>query len=176
MAFGPKPWKDKPDGTTPISAAAMIDLETRLSNYSDLVGPAANVRLAADQSIPNGVTMPVSWGVVAYDTDGMWSAAKPARLTVSRAGLYLVTGNLRYATGTGPRMARLYRNEVGVASQFWSTNASTASEVLVTAHVSCVAGDYFHLSAFQQSGAALNIGDAGTGPCFLAAVWLGAMP
>jgi len=35
MAFGPKPWKDKPDGTTPISAAAMIDLEARLAAYTD---------------------------------------------------------------------------------------------------------------------------------------------
>jgi hypothetical protein len=41
MAFGPKPWKDKPDGTTPISAAGLIDLETRLAAYTDAEAAAA---------------------------------------------------------------------------------------------------------------------------------------
>lgn len=33
--FGVKDWKNDPDHTTPLSAAAMEDLETRLSNYTD---------------------------------------------------------------------------------------------------------------------------------------------
>lgn len=35
MAFSVKDWKDAPDNTTPLSAAAMEDLETRLSGYTD---------------------------------------------------------------------------------------------------------------------------------------------
>lgn len=34
MPFTPKSWQDSPATTTPLSAAALIDMETRLSNYS----------------------------------------------------------------------------------------------------------------------------------------------
>jgi len=176
MAFGPKPWKDKPDGTTPISAAGLIDLEARLSNYTDLVGPAANVRLSGAQSIPNGTTTTVSWGTEVYDTAGMWDAGNPTVLTVTRAGLYLVTGNLSFAAGTGARVGRLYRNTTGIASQAWSESVGVATEIAATAHVACAVGDLLSMVAYQNSGAALNINDSATGPCFLAAVWLGRMP
>lgn len=35
MTFTPKDWKDSPDPSTPLSAAAMEDLETRLAAYAD---------------------------------------------------------------------------------------------------------------------------------------------
>jgi hypothetical protein len=35
MAFTPKIWQNNLEGGTPLSAAALIDLETRLSNYTD---------------------------------------------------------------------------------------------------------------------------------------------
>jgi hypothetical protein len=37
MAFDPKDWQDYPSEATPLSAAAMEDLETRLSDYTDTV-------------------------------------------------------------------------------------------------------------------------------------------
>lgn len=35
MAFTPKDWKDSPDTSTPLSAAAIEDLETRVTDYTD---------------------------------------------------------------------------------------------------------------------------------------------
>lgn len=35
MAFTPKDWKDAPDGSTPLSASALENMETRLSAYTD---------------------------------------------------------------------------------------------------------------------------------------------
>lgn len=35
MPFTPKDWKDAPDGSTPLSAAALEDLETRVTNYTN---------------------------------------------------------------------------------------------------------------------------------------------
>lgn len=35
MAFTPKDWKDDPDHTTPITAAALEDLESRVAGYTD---------------------------------------------------------------------------------------------------------------------------------------------
>lgn len=41
MSFSVKDWKDDPDTSTPLSAAALEDMETRLSGYTDTVGAAA---------------------------------------------------------------------------------------------------------------------------------------
>lgn len=38
MSFVPKAWKDAPDTSTPLSAAALVDLETRLAAYADSGG------------------------------------------------------------------------------------------------------------------------------------------
>ena len=35
MSFSPKAWQNAPDTSTPINAAALIDMETRLSAYID---------------------------------------------------------------------------------------------------------------------------------------------
>jgi hypothetical protein len=35
MSFTPKQWHDRPNTTTPVNAAALIDLETRVTNYTD---------------------------------------------------------------------------------------------------------------------------------------------
>jgi hypothetical protein len=37
MAFTPKDWKDAPDHSTPLSAAALEDLEARVAAYADSV-------------------------------------------------------------------------------------------------------------------------------------------
>jgi hypothetical protein len=46
MVFVPKAWRDIPDRSTPINAAALIDMETRLGAYAD-TGDAAG-RVYAD--------------------------------------------------------------------------------------------------------------------------------
>ncbi len=46
MAFTTKVWQDSPSTTTPLSAAALADLESRLAAYTDLVAGALNVKSA----------------------------------------------------------------------------------------------------------------------------------
>lgn len=48
MAFTPKDWKDSPDTSTPLEAAALEDLETRLSDYSDEVSGSSFNHLIED--------------------------------------------------------------------------------------------------------------------------------
>jgi hypothetical protein len=52
MAFTPKDWRDYPNTTTPVSAAALEDLETRVAAYSDrtvrTIGPGEEVELLPD--------------------------------------------------------------------------------------------------------------------------------
>lgn len=38
MTFTPKVWQNSPNTSTPISAAALVDIETRLSDYTDVKG------------------------------------------------------------------------------------------------------------------------------------------
>lgn len=72
MSFGPKPWKDAPDATTPLSAAALIDLEARLAGYTDLRTPAFVTTLPASPADgecveyqPDPVNLPeVTWQLV----------------------------------------------------------------------------------------------------------------
>jgi hypothetical protein len=65
--------------------------------------PAANV----DQSNPSSVALPtntptaLSWNVVELDTDGMFSATQPTRLTAPVAGTYLVTGVADVSVSSG---------------------------------------------------------------------------
>jgi hypothetical protein len=52
MPFTPKDWHDLPDVTTPLSAAAMEDIETRLSGYTDTqLAAEAAARASADTSV-----------------------------------------------------------------------------------------------------------------------------
>lgn len=43
MSFTPKDWKDLPDVTTPLSAAALEDLEVRVTDYADEVAAEAQL-------------------------------------------------------------------------------------------------------------------------------------
>lgn len=54
MPFSPKAWKDAPDTTTPLSAAALVDLETRLSQYTDQAMPVGTVVYRALPGEPPG--------------------------------------------------------------------------------------------------------------------------
>lgn len=49
MPFTPKDWKNDPDTSTPISAEALEDLETRVTNYADSVGGGGGGALPAQQ-------------------------------------------------------------------------------------------------------------------------------
>jgi hypothetical protein len=50
--FSPKVWKDYPDTSTPITAAALEDLETRVTGYTDSVAVTTTDPRLADQRTP----------------------------------------------------------------------------------------------------------------------------
>jgi hypothetical protein len=54
MAFSVKDWKDDPDHTTPLTAAAIEDLETRLSTYTDDQDAATVIFLSSSISAKVG--------------------------------------------------------------------------------------------------------------------------
>jgi hypothetical protein len=100
MAFTPKAWEDDPSTDTPLSAAALIDLEQRLAAYADSVA-AGGVELghARITSSPAAATTTVTdiTGLSVTVTVGM-------RPIVVEA--YLPT--VQQLTGTGSVAAALY--------------------------------------------------------------------
>lgn len=53
MGFTTKAWHNAPDTTSPLSAAALIDLEQRLSSYTDLLVPIGIILPWGGDSAPN---------------------------------------------------------------------------------------------------------------------------
>jgi hypothetical protein len=57
MAFTPKTWQNSPSTSTPINAAALIDLEERVTDYSDsLIVPSSQTIAAASTIAPSAAT------------------------------------------------------------------------------------------------------------------------
>lgn len=85
MAFTPKDWKDYPDTTTPITAAAIEDLETRLSAYTDGQRP----------------------GLTVTANDAADLVAKLAQAGTAGGGdVYVPNGTYSLTTVTGPAVVR----------------------------------------------------------------------
>ena len=93
-------------------------------------------------------------------------AVNPARFTAVSAGYYIVTGCVYFqASGavSNPSWASIRQNgATNLCYQFFPF-ASNADRILIVAQVVKLAiGDYVELTAFQNSGFALNVGVAAT--------------
>jgi hypothetical protein len=134
---------------------------------------ARAVRTSA-QSIPNviptAITLETADGDIGAPA-GIWSSStNPDRLTVPTGadGLYLIIGQASFAPPSSAlgtmRSLSVTKNGIGIAqsnlppagANIYSTN------VMVMTLAKGVAGDYFKMNAFQDSGGALNVGGAGT--------------
>lgn len=114
----------------------------------------ARVFRNSNQSIPNSTGTPIIFSGARYDNGSFWSASNPTRLTVSVAGKYLIGGVLDFGTSTtGNRAATIRLNGA-------TPIASSFGAALLRPCVSTVwdmqANDYLELTAFQDSGTALN--------------------
>lgn len=79
MAFTPKDWKDSPDATTPITAAALEDLETRVTDYTDDLLPDVVTSLPGSPADGDEVYYKVGTG----DTALFWHLRYDSSITDS---------------------------------------------------------------------------------------------
>lgn len=142
----------------------MLDLrDSELEDFLDLdsVATSLGVQRAANQSIANATSVPLSFDVEEYTTTtaATWDVSpNPTRITFNTAGVYLVTGSLRFAANaTGTREAVITLN--GVTDLTGDTGPGNAS---VVTFLSCArlypfaSDDYIELYAQQNAGGALN--------------------
>lgn len=142
---------------------------------------AARASSGSEQAIPRsapGPTTPetfVKFDSVTFDTNHLFDAASPTRLTVSIAGIYLVTGTVYWASPAVPDEGRVIRliadNQQGGATiasdqtDFTGDAAQTISSVYAFA-----AGDHVLLEVGASTDTKLLAGSS------LASVWLAPAP
>lgn len=125
MTFTPKDWQDDPDHTTPLNAAALVDLEERVTDYAETIEyPDGAVTAAKIGSLPSLIVPKVSqttnsgdveiltWGTEEVDTDALFDATSSATDAVCKtAGVYHVDAAIELGADVdGIRIMYVYKN------------------------------------------------------------------
>lgn len=132
----------------------VIDNEARASAYNNAV-----------QSIPNNAWTAIAFNSEDYDQGSMHStSSNTSRITIpaNHAGLYLMTAQVAFDNNaTGFRGAAFYKNG---AVLYTSEQSVPLTGSLTIVNISALAvlavADYIELFVYQNSGAALNAGNA----------------
>lgn len=123
--------------------------------------PTGQVKRTTNQTgIVTGTNTAVSWETAAINSDNMYSAGAPTRLTIQTAGLYLVRGAVSFeATATGIRRAFIRVNNVAIIAleQRDTLGASFTTIVNVGTFYVFSASDYIELVVFHDRGSDLSL-------------------
>lgn len=147
-------------------------VETATATNVVTVGALVKRPQASPQSIPSSASFTaISFTSVQFDTNGMFSAGSPTRLTCQIAGVYLITGSVGFVNNNvGDRAMTIRLNgatQLGESESpapgnfFWSGFAAASINMAV--------GDYVEDMGAQNSGGNLNTGD-----CWFGAFAVGA--
>lgn len=118
----------------------------------------AGVQYAAGtQSINSGDVTALTWDTEDFDTAGFWSAGSATRLTTTVGGFYLILGAAAWDTNTtGGRALDIRKNGTTTITSVFHAANNPCRQTL-SALNQCVPGDYFEITAFQDSGAARTV-------------------
>jgi hypothetical protein len=140
--------------------------------------PAVRVTGPGSGLIANDTWTPLDLNIERYDTAAMHSPQTPtSRLMAPVDGIYLVTAQVRWESGTGRRALSLRRNgntAVGGTTDLLTVADNRAQEV--TAQVRLDAGDFVEAGVFQNSGAPLFVAKDGEYSPEFAMTWLAPGP
>lgn len=114
MAFIPKEWKNGPGGGTPLSAEAIIDLETRVTNYAKETTVAV-VKTVATSGASQTLPAPTEFGIIDLTLTANCTITLP---TVVKGGSFMLwlrqnsggpwtvtwTGSPKWSYGASPSL------------------------------------------------------------------------
>ncbi|MBI1386716.1 MAG: DUF2793 domain-containing protein [Rhizobiales bacterium] len=177
-------FKVSPDGST-WHEAILIDKDTGTVTFPNTTigggGGAyrgALVQLSASESIPNNTFTVVPWDAEAYDTDAIWSAGNPSRLTVpSGVTKIQILGHCAWnSNATGGRAARLSKNGNSMTEySAFANDSANASGVhgapVLGPIIEVTGGDYFEIEVFQSSGGNLDLQGPHRGTWAMMIIW-----
>jgi hypothetical protein len=143
--------------------------------------PRVNAYAGTSTSLTTGTSTLVTFDSEMWDTDSMHSTTtNNSRILINTSGQYLVSFYARFpSNATGYRQLNFRLNSAGNSGggSTWSTinvAAVNGSSTFITRtlELTCNAGDYYELFAFQNSGATLAL-DTGTRVTGMEFRWLG---
>ena len=115
----------------------------------------------AGTNVPNNADTAITWTTIAFDTNAMWSAVNPTRLTCVQDGFYYITANCFWnANAVGTRRIRVRLNGgatilVGDSRGTVPTAGLQTDQAAPKSAWEAAVGDFIELVAFQDSGGAL---------------------
>ena len=136
----------------------------------------ARVYRTTAQSLSNNTETPISFDGERYDNGGLHEGVtNPSRLTAQKAGVYVISGHLSFASNTtGTRAVWIKLNgNTYIAKQRLNANAPDYPEFSITTIYHLVATDYVELTAMQDSGGNLNVQQIGNISPEFAMQWVG---
>jgi hypothetical protein len=180
-AAGAKVWEWGTGGLTLASGKTLTFGDgTTQSTAPAIVGSGCRIFHNTTQSVPNATATLVSFNSEEFDTDSYHdTATNNSRITIpsGKGGLFLVVGQLAYASGGASQSAeaRILKNGIRVSATLQQFATSSAQYFQVTTPLQLVAGDYLQMQAFHQLGGAVDLnGNSSSDPrTFFSVVRLG---
>lgn len=120
--------------------------------------PAARIAATATQSLPVGTTIR-TYNTARFDTDNIWSASTPTRLTCKTPGVYTITGHIEFTASTPlTGYVQIYLRKNGVADAYLASQFIPQGGYggTVTTTTQLAAGDYIEFAIANQSGSTLT--------------------
>lgn len=163
-------------------AGALYDNRAKALIDSSVAQRHAKAYATGDQTITTATLTPVNLDAEAYDIGGFHdTVTNNTRMTIpadgatagTAAGLYRISGQIQWAaSATNARMAAIRKNGSTYLGyqRILAASASVSTVVAVTVDDVAVAGDYYELIAWQNSG-----GDLATDGLTADLVWLSAV-
>lgn len=152
MAFQAKDWQDSPSTTTPLSAAALEDLETRLGRFGTVNASDADVLVKPTVATENGVIVKApnqTWRTTGDDADpntaqafALYKEGTPpsnddvVMFRVTGGASMGMAGNIHLATGT--------KQDAGYASAYamWIDPTIDTIGIIIDAYNDAPTSDY----------------------------------
>ncbi len=132
----------------------------------------------ANISLNSGTTTTITWDSETFDTDAYHStSSNTSRITIpaGKAGKYMVIGDAMYTSNSNGRRIMTFRKNGTDVFDFESASPGSAElDIVGTAVIDLVVGDYIEMTAWQNSGSTLSLQNGSTRYSFFSAYLIGA--
>jgi hypothetical protein len=159
---------------TPVADRPLIATSTTQASWK--LPDGARVYNSAAISVPATTYLALTFDSERYNNGGLHSlVTNPSRLTAQRAGIYAISGHIRWAGTSSYQMILLVRlNGTTYLAGDSHVPTGTAPQAHAVATIYYLAaGDYVELVAYNGSGSAFSIAVAGNYSPEFAIQWLG---
>ena len=132
-----------------LTAATMTDVQTNLTNQRV---PPMCLLTRSGQPITASTDTVITGYTEDVDTDGMYDAGSPTRITIATAGLYMLNINVAWSGTASTRTdGYIEQNGIGVPA-YRDIRYGTNERNHLTIVVACAAADYFEAYVYYTPG------------------------